>query len=250
MIDSKKMVLLLAMIAGTAVSARPIFTFEANAEKKLPENVKVVKKYAPNGITWTDDGTGKFAIDTDGMPKKGAPLTIRDPRIDAICTAGFTVEIKFKPRLRKNNPNYGKPKHSFTNEILLNLGSAYAGKGFFVKIFNNDLGFGVQRKQWSSMHINYNLANHKDQWMDMAFVYDPVNKYLAIYKDGKLVRRKAIKEQGHLCKSSLYIGGEASNWTFDGLISKIVLTPRAKSAQELSNAGKEIQKAAKKLEDL
>ena len=67
---------------------------------------------------------------------------------------------------------------------------------------------------------------------------------------GKLVRRKAIKEQGHLCKSSLLIGGEASNWSFDGLISKIVLTPRAKSAQELSNAGKEIQQAAKKLEDL
>jgi hypothetical protein len=100
------------------------------------------------------------------------------------------------------------------------------------------------------MHINYNLANHKDQWMDMAFVYDPVNKYLAIYKDGKLVRRKAIKEQGHICKEPLLIGGEASNWTFDGLISKIVLTPRAKSAQELSNAGKEIQQAAKKLEDL
>ena len=39
MIYSKKSVLLLAMIAGTAVSAQPIFTFEANAEKKLHCNI-------------------------------------------------------------------------------------------------------------------------------------------------------------------------------------------------------------------
>ena len=247
----KKVAGISAMLVCGSIFGQPVFHFEANEEKKLPEKVEIVKQYAPDGISWSAASVpGKFAIDIDGMPKKGAPLRFSSPELIKLCTNGFTVEMRIFPRLRRNNPNFGGPGNNITNEVILSMGSAWHGKGFFIKIFQNDLGFGIYKQQWHSWFVNYNISKLKDQWLDMAFVYAPESGYLAVYIDSKRCALKKIDGRGHECSLPLLIGGESTDWTFDGLIDKITITPRVKTPEELSNVNMAVEAGAKKLNEL
>lgn len=245
----KRSGIILGMLLCGSVFGEPVFKLDLDGGKGAPVNTEIAENITgQSGVKWSEGSVkGKFALDFDGMAS-GAPLLWADPGLNELCTKGFTVEMRIFCRLRDLNKNYGAQKIPYYTILFKQSDWTH---GFRVIVCNRDLSFVVMRgKKWESWNVNLNLTELTNRWLDLALVFDPKGGIMAIYLDGKRCSLKKIDGTGTVCTAPLRIGGEDTNWRFDGLIERLEITPRAKTPQELGNSGEALLRGAKVTDNL
>lgn len=210
-----------------------------------PEDVLVMSPSAK----WVKTESGADALDIDPSPGK-IPVRMKqvNEKIANLTMGSFTIEMRIFFRARDLHPEWGPKKLPYY--YIVSTRSVWTN-GFNIGIMNRDLGLSLMKGiRWQSVNSRgLNLTKKTNCWLNLAFVYDSREKYIAVYLDGK--RMNVIKADlaGSRSSSPMNIGGY-KNHHFDGLIESLVITPRAKSAEELSGAAGEIAAGQKKLEAL